>query len=111
MGSSKKESQENEKYRRFIAEQKRKQERQADALAYLQMRTHEHDDEGRYLVKASAKVMFTEGEGVLAVLIADGELGRQAGFGQGDELIDALVNASNRWSNGKMKWREDRYEG
>ncbi len=109
MGSSKKEQDENEKYRRFQAEMKRKQERQADSLAYLQMRTHEPDQDGRYLVRVMVRVRWDDGGEVLAILSTDGENGKEVGFGQGEELLDALTNASNRWANGQVKWRKDEY--
>ena len=109
MGVSKKEQQENEKYRRYHAEIKRRQEKQADAWAYLQMRTHEPDPEGRYLVKVACRVRWDTVGDVLVILTCEGELGGQVAFGQADELMDAVTNAANRWSNGQLRWKEDQY--
>ncbi len=109
MGSSLIELKENEKYRRAVAEYKRRQERQADALAFLQMRTHEDGDDGRRLVKVSVKVRWDDAGDVLCVLSTAGEHGNEVAFGQGDEMLEALVNASNRWANGQLKWKEDSY--
>ena len=107
MSGSAKELKEEDKYRRFVAEIKRKQERQADALAYLQMRTHEPDDSGRYLISLKVKERWANIGDVLVVIVTDGELGREVAFGQGEEFIDAMVSISNRWANGQLKFKED----
>lgn len=109
MGSSKVEMDENDKYRRALAEYGRRQERQANALALLQQRTHEPDEYGRMLVRISVKVRWDTVGDVLVVLVTDGELGHQVAFGQGDEMIDALVGTANRWANGQLEWKEDSY--
>lgn len=111
MGSSKKEQDENDKYHRYQAELKRKQARQADALAYLEMRAHDPDLEGRYLIAVKVKERWNTIGDVLVILTTDGELGRQVAFGQGDEFIAAIVATSNRWANGQLKFKEDKPYG
>lgn len=109
MGSSAIEKKENAKHRRAVAEYARKQERQADALAFLQLRTHEAGDDRRCLIKVNVKVRWATVGDILIILATDGERGPEVAFGQGDELIDALVATANRWANGQLTWREDTY--
>lgn len=107
MGSSGYEQQQGAKYDRWLAEQKRTAERQASGLAYLQQRTHEHDTDGRYLMRLSLKVRYDDVGDILAVLVSSGEKGQQVAFHSGDELIDTLAAAANRWANGQLRWKDD----
>lgn len=108
MSNSNNPEREQAKYDRWVAEQGRMKSRQAESLAYLQMRTHEPDNQGRYLTSIKVKSRHETVGDWLAVVTVDGDQGDQVAFGSADELIGALVMVANRWMNGQLKFKEQK---